>query len=212
MRSPLRCERSPWCPGNLRQPQVLRIRVLVNVLTRPGRRLLDRSTPGPGGRDVVRRRPARRVQGQRRPVVTRDRLGSGHLGQFRDAQGSTLNSPRPSARSSTDRAFDYGSKGWGFESLRARQTESPGRHPLTWAFVHPEPRQPREQGAVDRPLLQRGYCSEVVSGRSSAIRPLTRRSGSCAACGETGRRESSCRDGWTSSAAGEASIRREAEA
>jgi hypothetical protein len=28
----------------------------------------------------------------------------------------------PSARSSTDRAFDYGSKGWGFESLRARPT------------------------------------------------------------------------------------------
>jgi hypothetical protein len=27
------------------------------------------------------------------------------------------------ARSSTDRAFDYGSKGWGFESLRARQDE-----------------------------------------------------------------------------------------
>ena len=27
---------------------------------------------------------------------------------------------RDCARSSTDRAFDYGSKGWGFESLRAR--------------------------------------------------------------------------------------------
>ena len=28
--------------------------------------------------------------------------------------------PAPSARSSTDRALDYGSRGWGFESLRAR--------------------------------------------------------------------------------------------
>ena len=29
------------------------------------------------------------------------------------------------ARSSTDRAFDYGSKGWGFESLRARAGQRP---------------------------------------------------------------------------------------
>src|SRR5204863_8374962 len=29
--------------------------------------------------------------------------------------------PRSSGRSSTDRAYDYGSEGWGFESLRARQ-------------------------------------------------------------------------------------------
>ena len=32
------------------------------------------------------------------------------------------------ARSSTDRAFDYGSKGWEFESLRARQA---------WLMNHP---------------------------------------------------------------------------
>src|SRR3954452_608307 len=39
-------------------------------------------------------------------------------------------SPRPSARSSTDRASDYGSEGWGFESLRARQEDvTPGRPP-----------------------------------------------------------------------------------
>src|SRR3984885_3349893 len=29
------------------------------------------------------------------------------------------------ARSSTDRASDYGSEGWGFESLRARQESEP---------------------------------------------------------------------------------------
>ncbi len=28
---------------------------------------------------------------------------------------------QPGARSSTDRASDYGSEGWGFESLRARK-------------------------------------------------------------------------------------------
>src|SRR5215470_6546096 len=33
---------------------------------------------------------------------------------------------KTSARSSTDRASDYGSEGWGFESLRAR----PGQRPL----------------------------------------------------------------------------------
>ena len=39
------------------------------------------------------------------------------------------------ARSSTDRAFDYGSKGWGFESLRARQQNSRSEHqsPLSTA-------------------------------------------------------------------------------
>ena len=35
-------------------------------------------------------------------------------------QVQILSSP-PRARSSTDRASDYGSEGWGFESLRARQ-------------------------------------------------------------------------------------------
>jgi hypothetical protein len=38
----------------------------------------------------------------------------------------------PCARSSTDRASDYGSEGWGFESLRARKgllaSENAGRH------------------------------------------------------------------------------------
>ena len=33
------------------------------------------------------------------------------------------------ARSSTDRASDYGSEGWGFESLRARQVRGPLPHP-----------------------------------------------------------------------------------
>src|ERR1700760_5107805 len=42
-----------------------------------------------------------------------------------------------SARSSTDRASDYGSEGWGFESLRARQVRGPypsreGPFSLSW--------------------------------------------------------------------------------
>ena len=44
----------------------------------------------------------------------------------------------PCARSSTDRASDYGSEGWGFESLRARQ---PGQRPVAscgGAFSPPE--------------------------------------------------------------------------
>src|SRR5882672_6616739 len=40
--------------------------------------------------------------------------------------GYPVNSPtnRTCARSSTDRASDYGSEGWGFESLRARTPET----------------------------------------------------------------------------------------
>src|ERR1700760_3501825 len=38
---------------------------------------------------------------------------------------SVVNYPRTSARSSTDRASDYGSEGWGFESLRARPGQGP---------------------------------------------------------------------------------------
>ena len=36
------------------------------------------------------------------------------------ADGLDFGGPRTRARSSTDRASDYGSEGWGFESLRAR--------------------------------------------------------------------------------------------
>src|SRR5438128_933877 len=43
--------------------------------------------------------------------------------------------PRPpSARSSTDRASDYGSEGWGFESLRARCTLT-SRFPMNPALT-----------------------------------------------------------------------------
>ena len=41
-----------------------------------------------------------------------------------------------SARGSTDRASDYGSEGWGFESLRARE---PAKNFTTWrvtSFSH----------------------------------------------------------------------------
>ena len=40
------------------------------------------------------------------------------------------------ARSSTDRASDYGSEGWGFESLRARQVpQVTGSHPRAGTFL-----------------------------------------------------------------------------
>ena len=38
--------------------------------------------------------------------------------------GTILKSRNTSTRSSTDRAFDFGSKGWGFKSLRVRQTKT----------------------------------------------------------------------------------------
>jgi hypothetical protein len=47
------------------------------------------------------------------------------------AVGKTAGQPRLSARSSTDRASDYGSEGWGFESLRARCI-SAGQRPFSW--------------------------------------------------------------------------------
>jgi hypothetical protein len=40
---------------------------------------------------------------------------------------------KTSARSSTDRASDYGSEGWGFESLRARQVTG---HLRSWSACH----------------------------------------------------------------------------
>jgi hypothetical protein len=64
-------------------------------------------------------------------------------GRFRSLRGDPLDSRRfaevlvtrrTGARSSTDRASDYGSEGLGFESLRARFVNSPGRHRLTLAF------------------------------------------------------------------------------
>ena len=47
--------------------------------------------------------------------------------------GTILKSRNTSTRSSTDRAFDFGSKGWGFKSLRVRQTK-------TTEFVYPNAR------------------------------------------------------------------------
>ena len=47
--------------------------------------------------------------------------------------GTILKSRNTSTRSSTDRAFDFGSKGWGFKSLRVRQTK-------TTKFVYPNAR------------------------------------------------------------------------
>ena len=60
------------------------------------------------------------------------------LNRFRPRPGGTLDSPTSGARSSTDRASDYGSEGWGFESLRARSPKPRPLSPVTWAFVRPE--------------------------------------------------------------------------
>src|SRR4051812_34603110 len=68
-------------------------------------------------RHAIRARPGRSPTGWR---LTGDR--------YPGSCAVLVRRPRPtSARSSTDRASDYGSEGWGFESLRARNVMSRGR-------------------------------------------------------------------------------------
>ena len=71
------------------------------------------------------------------------------------------------ARSSTDRAFDYGSKGWGFESLRARSFETATNKALTSnllvgaSFVS-------EANARQRHCLVVGWFARRVEARTAA--------------------------------------------
>ena len=58
------------------------------------------------------------------------------------------------ARSSTDRASDYGSEGWGFESLRARQVTRPLSGPERLFLAPWEPRwEPRARVPNKSPLI-----------------------------------------------------------
>ncbi len=68
---------------------------------------------------------------------------------------------RVGARSSTDRASDYGSEGWGFESLRARHLDHDANPRLTSAYVLLEPALRLPRSAPNRRLLQR--CTAAAS-------------------------------------------------
>src|SRR5579859_44594 len=66
------------------------------------------------------------------------------------------------ARSSTDRASDYGSEGWGFESLRARPGQSP--------FPSPEGARLLTRLLTARPLAGSRYCAgEDVGGLGELV-------------------------------------------
>ena len=93
------------------------------------------------------------------------------------AQARLARATRTGARSSTDRASDYGSEGWGFESLRARW----GRRTRIVGFADPlgdelaeVAREPRPQNA-GRPgtAALRACCVSDVLGRPR--RPRRRR-------------------------------------
>src|ERR1700730_17455635 len=64
--------------------------------------------------------------GLKPPQPRRGRLGGRRLMGRPATVPAALYFLGTSARSSTDRASDYGSEGWGFESLRAR----PGQRPV----------------------------------------------------------------------------------
>ena len=66
---------------------------------------------------------------------------------------------RASARSSTDRASDYGSEGWEFESLRARR--------VCVQVTALAGRQPRDHGALALTHLSRTLC--VQPGKRAQI-------------------------------------------
>ena len=84
---------------------------------------------------------------------------------------------RRSARSSMDRASDYGSEGWGFESLRARsgppRCDPPvgvlhfEKHSFGSAFSCPPPRPPRPPG----PCLTRSAASPPTARSTRTAAP-----------------------------------------
>ena len=88
--------------------------------------------------------------------------------------------PKTSARSSTDRASDYGSEGWGFESLRAR----PGQRPLTrsgrglsatpGSHAGSHVRMSAAEQRLAHRLSRRGPAFESRSGRRSNSTPSSR--------------------------------------
>src|SRR5690242_4981092 len=60
------------------------------------------------------------MEARSRPAGTRCGLARRQARTRTDRARDAVDCASACARSSTDRAFDYGSKGWGFESLRAR--------------------------------------------------------------------------------------------
>ncbi len=119
-----------------------------------------------------------RPHGARRPVLAPAGTGVWPTPQCRGLGPArsgciVLVGPRgPCARSSMDRASDYGSEGWGFESLRARSSDEGPAPRRCWAFVVPRPgassqvrrgvgarcalsrecRRPRRRRATSRPV------------------------------------------------------------
>ena len=98
-----------------------------------------------------------------------------HRGSYRADQRRTVvargvvDCSGTSARSSTDRASDYGSEGWGFESLRAR----PGQRPLTasgrglfWCHWEPcwEPQRPIQVRTVPGSWTRRRRAGPLRPG------------------------------------------------
>jgi hypothetical protein len=98
------------------------------------------------------------------------------MGRGRSEAGTTGVSDavclRNCARSSTDRAFDYGSKGWGFESLRARSFETATNKALTSNLLvgalfvdeHQLPSPPRIRGGTAAK-----YSSGVLASRAVVV-------------------------------------------
>ena len=76
------------------------------------------------------------------------------------------------ARSSTDRASDYGSEGWGFESLRARTSYRPLAHPAGAFLV-------ALQATRSSVAEQAAAVARPVFFAFTRIRRLRRRRGKC---------------------------------
>src|SRR6516165_5497405 len=75
-------------------------------------------------------------------ITPGNRWSGGRRSPARTATARSAVCCRDCARSSTDRASDYGSEGWGFESLRARHLRARQRShrsgPCSWSERGPE--------------------------------------------------------------------------
>src|SRR6185503_21312167 len=85
------------------------------------------------------------------------------------------------ARSSTDRASDYGSEGWGFESLRARHLSAEtlkapiATRPSVDTFRHHFPRRRTDRGIPARQARRSGLALQIVRfcGREFRVAELS---------------------------------------
>ena len=80
-----------------------------------------------------------------------------------DFPGSTC------ARSSTDRASDYGSEGWGFESLRARWRKCWSQRPIATIWSRGDVNDPRADHHMPFPSRGSGTRVPGASARSNAL-------------------------------------------